>query len=172
MASALVLSFSRQHGLADEIVGPLILHPSLEWFQLLESVLLSDEHLSAPPIMLRGAVNTHRCHLPFLFLGRAFIGAGPCRRHTAWLPGCLHMQRALGTPQGGFFSHRHFTGGGRGRVMPQDVIAKLMNFLKLFWVEITQGKPGHFLVGHRALRLQGRGSRGKTKALLSLTPTC
>lgn len=115
MASALVLSFNRQHGLADEIVGLLILHPSLEWFQLLEWVLLSDKHLSAPPIMLCGAVNIHRCHLPFLFLVRTFMGAGPCRRHTAWLPDCLHIQRALSTPHGGFFSHRHFTGGDRGQ---------------------------------------------------------
>lgn len=98
------------------MLGSLILHPTLERFQLLGWVLLSDRRLSTPPIMLCGAVNIHRCHLPFLFLGSACTGAGPGHRLIFRLLGCLHMRRALSTSPGGFsFTHGHFTGSDRGQ---------------------------------------------------------
>ena len=114
-ASAPAHSLNRQRGLTDEILGPLILRPSLEWFQPSRWVLLSGEHLSAPPVMLCGAVNIHRCHLPVLFLETACMGAGPGRRRSARLLGCLHFQRAPSTPCGRCcFIHGHFSGRGWG----------------------------------------------------------
>lgn len=78
--------------------------------------MLPDKRLSAPPIMLCGAVNIHRCHLPLLFLEGACTGTGPGHRRIIRLPGCLHIQRALSTYLGGFFfAHGHFTGGGRSQ---------------------------------------------------------
>lgn len=120
-------------GLADEITGPLILCPRLEGFQASRRVLSSDRHLSAPPVILCGAVNIHRCHLPFLFLGHACTGlaqvtslcsgswaVGTPGRFSAPPPAAASS--ALGVSQG--------VAAARG--MPWEMTAKLVNFLRPF----------------------------------------
>lgn len=103
-------------GLADEITVPLILCPRLEGFQASRRVLSSDRHLSAPPVMLCGALNIHRWHLPFLFLGHACTGASPGHQLVFWLLGSLHPRKVLSTSPGCcFFGPGRFPGSGRGQ---------------------------------------------------------
>lgn len=77
-----LLLLNRHRGLSDE-TDSWIPHLFLELFQPLDWLLLSDKHLSSPPVMLCGVVNIYRCHLlGFSWKVLACLGAGQVTKHS------------------------------------------------------------------------------------------
>lgn len=101
----------------------------------------------------------------FSFSGKSFYGGWPMSQaHSLAAGRSVYPEGSQHSPCS-YFSHGHFIGVAGARVMPQDMTAKLINFLRLFWVWMRppKGILGIFPLVTGTLCLQGRGSRYKTR---------